>query len=147
MSLWDWTLSAYDKSGVPQACLRLQDEHGQNTSFLLWAVWAGGADPASLTLGAEISRDWETRVLGPVREVRRLLKANIPHIEDADREGLRTDIKTAELRAERLLMESLEKLYGRGGSLQTLAALQVAVLTWGRAASDSAVAALAQAID
>ena len=147
MSLWDWTLSAYDKPGVPQACLSLQDDHGQNTSFLLWAVWTGGADPTSLSLGAEIARDWETRVLGPIREVRRLLKANFPHIDDEAREKLRTDIKAAELRAERLLMESLETLCGASGSAEVLPILQAAVRTWGRPASDGAIAALAKAID
>ena len=40
MSLWDWSLEAYGQPGVPEACLALQDGHGQNTSLLLWAVWA-----------------------------------------------------------------------------------------------------------
>ena len=39
MSLWGWTLEAYARPGVPEACLELQDEYGQNTSYLLWAVW------------------------------------------------------------------------------------------------------------
>src|SRR5262249_34016824 len=42
MSLWEWTLEAYARPGVPEATLSLQDRHGQNTSYLLWAVWAEG---------------------------------------------------------------------------------------------------------
>jgi hypothetical protein len=40
MDIWDWALAAYGRPGVPEAALALQDRHGQNTSFLLWAVWA-----------------------------------------------------------------------------------------------------------
>ena len=42
MSLWDWTLKAYAQGGVPEACLALQDAHGQNTSLLLWSGLGGG---------------------------------------------------------------------------------------------------------
>ena len=44
--LWDWTLRAYAQPGAAEACLDLQDQHGQNTSLLLWAVWSETADPA-----------------------------------------------------------------------------------------------------
>ena len=57
MSLWDWTLRAYAQPGVPEACLDLQDRHGQNTSLLLWAVWAEAADPALLARAAAVAHD------------------------------------------------------------------------------------------
>jgi uncharacterized protein (TIGR02444 family) len=146
MSLWDWTLKVYEKPGVPEACLRLQDHHGQNTSFLLWAVWAGGVDSERLAQGAQIARDWETKVLAPIREVRRLLKASAPHIDDLAREGLRTDVKAAELRAERVLMEALEALAGRNGATSSPTLLLAATKAWGRPVSETALSALAKAL-
>ena len=62
MSLWDWTLEAYARPGVPEACLALQDEHDLNTSFLLWAVWAEGANAAVLAQAANAGKVWDSRV-------------------------------------------------------------------------------------
>jgi uncharacterized protein (TIGR02444 family) len=146
MALWDWTLKAYGQEGVPQACLRLQDEFGQNTSLLLWAVWAETAEPAVLTRAAGVARRWEALALAPIRAVRRALKPGFDGIEDALREDLREDVKAAELRAERVLMESLEPLAGKGGA-HALAALQAASAAWGgKPAPNDALAALAAAL-
>ena len=38
MGIWDWALAVYGQDGVGEAALRLQDAHGQNVPFLLWAV-------------------------------------------------------------------------------------------------------------
>jgi len=64
MSIWDWVLEAYGQPGVPQACLTLQDEHGQNTSFLLWAVHAEAKDPELLARAAAAAKAWERTALG-----------------------------------------------------------------------------------
>lgn len=147
MSLWGWALEAYARPGVPEACLQLQDEHGQNTSYLLWAVWAEGPDAAALQGAALSGRSWDDAVLKPIRAVRRTLKASFPKIDDGAREGLREDVKAAELRAERVLMESFEALCGhRRGGQPALAALQAASQAWGRAAPDEALARLARAL-
>ena len=63
------------------------------------------------------------------------------------REGLREDIKAAELRAERVLMETLEGLAGASsGGHGALAALQAASAAWGKPASGDALALLARAL-
>ena len=146
MSLWDWTLRAYGQDGVPEACLRLQDEFGQNTSLLLWAVWAETADAPLLARAADIARRWETLALTPLRTVRRALKPAFEGVEDGPRENLREDVKAVELRAERLLMESLESLGENGGGAHALAALEAASKAWGKPAPDEALAALAAAL-
>lgn len=147
MSLWDWTLEAYARPGVPEACLALQDEHGLNTSFLLWAVWAEGPDAAVLAQAASAGKVWDSRVLQPIREVRRTLKASFPCVGDGPREGLREDVKSVELRAERVLMETLEALtQDRQGGTPALAALQAASRAWGGRAPDDALARLAGAL-
>lgn len=145
MGLWDWTLKAYGQGGVPEACLMLQDEHGQNTPLLLWAVWAETDDPAILARAADIARRWEALAIGPVRAVRRALKSAFDGVDDRAREGLREDVKAVELRAERALMESLEPLGGEGGA-HALAALEAASAAWGKPVPADALAALAAAL-
>jgi uncharacterized protein (TIGR02444 family) len=143
--LWDWTLAAYGRAGVPEACLHLQDQHGQNTSLLLWAAWAGTEDAALLARAAAAARAWDETALKPLRQVRRDLKAAKPPIDDAAREGLRDDVKAAELRAERVLMETLEALGGRGQASPE-AALAAAARAWGPPPPKEALADLARAL-
>lgn len=147
MSLWDWTLKAYGRPGVPEACLRLQDVFGQNTDLLLWAVWAETQDADLLVRAAETARAWEALALAPLRDVRRSLKAPFPPVDDGARAGLREDVKAAELRAERVLMETLEAMGGRHkGGAHALQALEAASRAWGRPAPDDELAALAAAL-
>jgi len=147
MSLWEWTLEAYGRPGVAEATLALQDARGQNTSLLLWAVWAEGPDAEALSRGVAVTRAWDATVLQPIRKVRRDLKPAFPGIGDEAREGLRQDVKDAELRAERVLMESLEHLVGHErGAHPALEALRAASAAWGQPAPDAALAALAAAL-
>ena len=146
MALWDWALKAYGQEGVPQACLALQDDHGQNTSLLLWAVWAEAADPALLARAADLAHRWEDLTLTPIRAVRRALKPGFDGVADGEREGLREDVKAVELRAERVLMETLEAMGGRHGGAHALAALEAASAAWGKPAPPEALAALAAAL-
>ncbi len=146
MSLWEWTLEAYGQPGVAEACLDLQDAHGQNTPLLLWAVWAEAGDADLLARAADVARRWDATALTPMRAVRRALKAPMPPIRDDAREALREDVKAAELRAERVLMETLESMGGGQGGAHALAALLAASKAWGRSAPDVALAALAAAL-
>jgi uncharacterized protein (TIGR02444 family) len=143
--IWEWALAAYGRPGVAEACLTLQDEYGQNSSFLLWAVWAEAKDPELLARAAGVARDWDETALQPLRRVRRAMKTPRPPIDDDAREGLREDIKAAELRAERVLMETLASLAERGGA-PALEALKAASAAWGPTAPDEALAALAAAL-
>lgn len=129
-SLWDWTLAAYGRPGVAEACLEAQDGHGLNTSLLLWAVWAN-PDDAALASAVALGKAWEETVLWPLRHVRRDLKAAMPGIDDQARLDLREDIKAAELRSERVLMEGFEALAGRAaGPVDPAAALSRAARAW-----------------
>jgi uncharacterized protein (TIGR02444 family) len=147
LSIWDWALVAYARAGVPEACLTLQDRHGQNVPFLLWAVYAEAADPGVLAEASRIARRWNEVAIKPLREARRSLKAADPAVDDAARLGLRDDVKAAELRAERVLLETLERLAGpASGGAHALGALKAASKAWGRPAPDDALAALAAAL-
>lgn len=121
MRLWDWALEAYGKPAVAQACLSLQDAHGQNVPYLLWAAWAAGEGrSADAKAAARLMRLWDTEVGAPLRGVRRALKPARPDVDDAAREALREAIKGVELHGERVLMESLESLSGPAGPPRVL---------------------------
>lgn len=124
MSLWDWAVETYGRPGVAEACLALQDSYGQNVSFLLWAIWAN-PDEAALARGVQVARDWDQAVLAPLRSVRRALKTD---------EALREDIKAAELKAERRLLETLAPL-AKAAPGEALAALSAASTAWGSGAA------------
>ena len=147
MSIWDWTLEAYARPGVPEACLALQDRFGQNTDLLLWAVWAEVTDRGLIARAVDAARAWDQAALKPLREVRRGLKPVLPPVEDAARERLREDVKACELLAERVLLETLAELTGaaRGGA-HALDALKMAAAAWKPGAPDEDLAALAAAL-
>jgi uncharacterized protein (TIGR02444 family) len=147
VAIWEWALEAYGRPGAAEACLTLQDAHGQNVPYLLWAVWAEAADPALLADGAAAARRWDAAAVQPLRAVRRALKAACSPVDDGAREALREDVKAAELRAERLLLETLAGLSrSAGGGAPALAALRAASAAWGDPAPDDALAKLAQAL-
>lgn len=145
--LWDWVLAAYARPGAPEICLKLQDEYGQNISLLLWAICARPGDPALLKEAAAAARSWDESALVPLRATRRALKTPRPPVDDADREGLREDVKVAELRAERVLIETLERL-SRGTSPvgSALEGASAATRAWGRPAPLETLAALTDAV-
>jgi uncharacterized protein (TIGR02444 family) len=143
VAIWAWALEAYARPGVPEACLKLQDGHGQNTSFLLWAAYAQIKDPDLLARAAAATRAWDRTTLVPLRGVRRALKAPQPPVDDAARLVLREEVKALELAAERLLLETLDGMsHGRGGA-HALEALEAASKAWDKPAPAVALAELA----
>ena len=147
---WDWALLAYDRPGVAQACLALQDDHAQCTPYLLWAAWAAqagrGLDEAALRRGQALALDWDAGVLQPVRSVRRLLKPPFAGVEVGAKDALREQIKAAELACERTLMEALEAIAPAKNQpvLTVQAQLEAASRLWSPAATPAALLALSQ---
>ena len=79
MRIWDWALEVYARQPVAAACLNLQDGHGQNVPYLLWAAWAAGEGrSADLKEAARLMRDWDAEIGAPLRGVRRALKPPRP---------------------------------------------------------------------
>lgn len=147
MALWDWAVEAYGRPGVADAALALQDEHGQNTCFLLWAVWAKGPEPRTMVRAAELARGWEAQVLEPLRVARRNLKGETAGVDAAARQRLREDVKAAELQSERVLLDSLEALTGRHhGEEAAAVALRRASVAWGAVVPGAALGRLAEAL-
>ncbi|MGE5500557.1 MAG: TIGR02444 family protein [Ignavibacteriales bacterium] len=144
MRLWEWAIASYQQEGAPEICLSLQDEHGQCVCLLLWAIW-GSPDEATLARGVEIARDWQSRVVGPLREARRNLRTPSPAVDDRAREELREEIMSAEMLAERVLMEALETLAPRASG-DPYRSAETAARAWGAAAPAEALRRLTAAV-
>jgi uncharacterized protein (TIGR02444 family) len=146
--LWEWATMAYARPGAAEACLTLQDRHGQNVCLLLWAAWADRLDRAELAAGAALARDWEARIVRPLRATRRALKAEAAAIDPMARERLREQVAAAELAAERALLDGLQALAGRPGPAKpVLPRLGAAARAWGGSAPAAALADLAAALE
>ncbi len=115
-SFWDYSLEAYARPGVADACLGLQDRLGADVNLLLLACWV--ADRG----GGALSRDdwrrlstatagWRTRVVEPLRAVRRYLKSAPAQPAAGEISAtLRDRVKGLELEAEhaeQLVLQSL----------------------------------------
>lgn len=148
MRFWDWALSVYARQPVAAACLHLQDAHGQNVPFLLWAAWAAlEGRPVDLPRAAALVRAWDAEVGAPLRGVRRALKPPRPDMADAARETFREQVKATELAGEKLLMESLEAACGSVAATRDVyGALLAAARAVGDPPSEAALARLADAL-
>ena len=147
VAIWDWVLEAYGRPGVPAATLALQDIHGQNTSYLLWAVHSRTTNADLLVRAAAAARAWDQTALVPLREVRRALKPSLAPFPDDQREQFREAVKALELASEKLLMETLERLSNDRGDETVLDVLHAASQAWGTPAPDAALSVLAEALD
>lgn len=145
MTLWEFAVTAWDRPGVSEACLRLQDRHGQCVPLLLWRAWALAegrhvqGKPLADALALALMRERET--IAPLRSTRRSLKAQTsqPGFEAA---------RDAEIEAERALLNDLERLTPaappRAKARGNLAvALEDLVDAWSGCRARSAVRALA----
>ena len=101
-ALWRFSLALYARPGVAEGLTALQDRAGCDVNLVLFALWLGAArghrlDPAELaaagTAIASIGRD----IVGPVRQLRRRLRAE----PAADLQDLRRRLLALELTAER----------------------------------------------
>ncbi|MFN3216753.1 MAG: TIGR02444 family protein [Acidimicrobiales bacterium] len=122
-SLREWAFAAYDRPGVQEACLELQDRHGMDVVALLWCIWAGEhhgvIDAGAVERIVAETAAWQTEVVAPLRAVRRRLKhadasvAATGRQADADadraaRDRLRSQVADAELAAEVIQLDRLE---------------------------------------
>ncbi len=113
---WNFSLEIYAGEGVAEACLDLQERRGCDVNILLFCCWLGASGRP--TLAAErlrailrVSEAWQTGIVKPLREVRRLLKDRpwndvLPETVDATRRRV-ADAELAAEHAEQLKLASL----------------------------------------
>ena len=148
MRLWQWALEVYARPSVAEACLSLQDGHGQNVPYLLWAAWrASEGRAADAKEAARLVKRWDTEVGSPLRVIRRTVKPAWPGIDDDTREDFRNAVKDVELHGEKVLMESLEGLSGEpGAALDVFDTLLEAARASGDPPRETALRALSDAL-
>ena len=136
--LWSFSLSLYAAPGIAEACLTAQDSHGADVNLLLWAVWlaARGHDltPGEVAEAEAKTRPWRDEVVRPLRGVRRRLKSGPMPAPDTATESLRSQIKVAELEAEKVqqaLLQALPAHPRTGGSVAELLRANLSLLPGG----------------
>jgi uncharacterized protein (TIGR02444 family) len=111
-ALWRFALAVYQKPGVSDACLLLQDRYGCNVTLLLFAAWAGAEQGVVLTadeMAAAVGTvgAWHGEVVEPLRAVRRRLKHGPAPAPDKATGKLRARLQAIEIEAERIELETL----------------------------------------
>lgn len=109
--LWSFSLATYARPGVEDACLQLQTA-GTNVCLLLCGLWleqrAVTCDQQRIRLLQALTEPWDVEVVQPLRTLRMQWKTRA--VDDAVLKGIREQIKSLELEAERALLSRLEGL-------------------------------------
>ena len=109
---WNFSLQLYDREGVAAACLELQDAYQLDVNLILFCFWHGSAygeiDQELLKNVMELSTEWRSHVVQPLRGARAWMKLNPSPGEQFD--NLREKIKADELMAEKFQQEQIASL-------------------------------------
>jgi uncharacterized protein (TIGR02444 family) len=107
---WAFSLAVYGRDGVEDECLKLQELLKLDVNLLLFAAFAGAVEGAQLN-GQDIAAadavvaGWHGEIVRSLRQARRALKPSSIDAGNPLREAsaaLRTQVKTAELEAEKI---------------------------------------------
>lgn len=113
INLWDFARQNYARPGVESLCLCLQDDWQAEVGLVLWLAWLeyGGhqLNTDQLRRAQAQLAAWQTRVVEPLRQLRRQIKSDYPKRSET-LEACRQAIKSAELRAEQYGLETLASL-------------------------------------
>jgi uncharacterized protein (TIGR02444 family) len=108
---WRFSLGFYRLAGVAEACLQLQDRCGADVNIVLFMLWTATLQhrlrPDAVQALADKMRAWQTDVIAPIRNLRRLLKVDPLLLDKGNAEVFRNKIKALELEAERLQQEAM----------------------------------------
>ncbi len=106
---WQWSLARYRRPGVELSLLQLQDRFGCKVNILLWLCWCAEyfeAAPEPVIIEAiDAIAGWNAKVTAKLRDVRRYMKT-----QGADNADLRSDVKQAELDAEKVEQRRLQDI-------------------------------------
>ena len=114
-ALWRFSLAFYDRPGVPDALIVLQDRDGFDVNLILFALWLGISGRGqlgghALAAAKQAAGTLRIEIVEPLRSLRRKLR-NHP---DGDVQRLREGVKALEIAGEKLVQERLARLAGSG---------------------------------
>jgi len=114
-AFWQFSLRFYRHEGVPSLCLTLQDQRGVDVNILFLLIFLSlhqrRLDTDEVRKIDSTAAAWRTRVVQPLRTLRRDLKNGVREMDAHAAEALRTEIKHCELHAERLQQDMLERAF------------------------------------
>lgn len=104
---WDFSLAAYGREGVADACIALQEAHGADVNILLFCAWAGcngvRLDRPQIEAACGAVREWHEEIVRPLRSVRRRLKNAVDGAPPGElTSALRARVQTIEIAAEHI---------------------------------------------
>ena len=111
----DYSIDLYGRGNVEKSCLKLQDDYGLDVNTVLFCYWFGAhhgvIDEDVWRRIEQISGQWQSQVVRPLREARRRLKN--PGFEPDQaiaelRESIKQDEITAELTQQRQMQKAGE---------------------------------------
>ena len=114
-AFWRFSLAFYERPGVADALIALQDREGFDINLVLFALWLGisgrgtlGGD--ALAAAERAAGTLRREMIEPLRNLRRKLR-NHP---DGDVQRWREGVKVLEIAGEKLVQERLARLAGSG---------------------------------
>jgi uncharacterized protein (TIGR02444 family) len=112
-AFWRFSLALYERPGVADALIALQDRDGFDINLILFALWLGisgrgvlGGD--ALAAAKRVADTLRSEIVEPLRGLRRKLR----HHPDGDVQRLREGVKALERAGEKLVQERLARLAG-----------------------------------
>ncbi|MDH3976922.1 MAG: TIGR02444 family protein [Gammaproteobacteria bacterium] len=119
-AFWDFSLAFYRKPGVADACLYLQDQYGLNVNILLLCIWSGKTTDGPLTTMqleacTQRIRDWEEKVIQPLRAIRRAVRHETLGVPEFIAEAFHLHVESSELEAEHVEQLMLADLVAGAG--------------------------------
>jgi uncharacterized protein (TIGR02444 family) len=116
-AFWRFSIAFYERPGVADALIALQDRDGFDVNLILFALWLGisvrGAlDGDILATAQRAAGALRSELIEPLRSLRRKLR----HHPDSDVQKLREGVKALELAGEKLVQDRLAQLAGSAGA-------------------------------
>jgi uncharacterized protein (TIGR02444 family) len=113
-AFWRFSLAFYERPGVPDALIALQDRDGFDVNVVLFALWLGISgrelDGDALAAAERAAGTLRREMIEPLRNLRRKLRAH----PDGDVQRWREGVKVLEIAGEKLVQERLARLAGSG---------------------------------
>jgi uncharacterized protein (TIGR02444 family) len=112
---WRFSVAFYERPGVADALIALQDRDGFDVNLVLFALWLGISghgplDGGALAVAERDAAMLRSEIVEPLRHLRRGLR----HHPDADVQRLREGVKVLEIAGEKLIQTRLARLAGSG---------------------------------
>ncbi len=131
-AFWEFSLSLYNRTGVADRLIKLQDEQGAYVNMVLFCCWCGkeGRMPLGETVFQEADRylhKWRVEVVENLRGVRRKLKVGVVGVSRGLSDPLRDELKRLEIEAERVSQFVLASLAPNASGFGTKSTVRTAL--------------------